>query len=337
MRWRDIAAVAAIVVLGFIVFLHPAPKPGASQWESRIKAVGGIAAYQEFAQSVANLTPQKQHSAAHEFGGALYKTLGVAGLSVCDTRFSYGCYHEFLGEAIATLGLSSVTSLNEACFAALDERGLACQHGIGHGVAAYEGYTDEALLRSLAVCDTLAHNDPVGGCVGGAFMEYNMRTMLGDDGVIRPDTGNELHPCDLLAGTHKEACVFWQTQWWNISLRHPVPNAAARFAQLGARCDEFGTTFKRQCYEGVGNITTPDAKFDPAQTIVLCKATSADPQAQLFCRSAAANSLTVGGSGKVGNGEAVCAGLVGASMNFCLAYADNKANVIDVRAVPNEI
>jgi hypothetical protein len=254
-------AIFIVVCVGAYYFDRPhvsvVQGAGREHWEQAIKTDGGPAAYEEFADAVKDLSPQKQHSSAHDFGGALFKTKGVSGLSVCDSRFNFGCFHEFLGEAIATLGLGVVEQLNDSCFKDLGNNGLACQHGIGHGVMAYEGYTDSALDKALATCKSLPHNDPVGGCYGGVFMEYNLQTMLGEDARLRPGIDHPYAPCDRLDSAYQAACVFWQPQWWNISLRQTQSDTAKRFAQLGGWCTHWSGTLERKCFEGIGNIAIP--------------------------------------------------------------------------------
>lgn len=315
---------------------RPAPAPlsasGAVQtayWAKRIAAVGGVGAYKEFADAVATLPPSKQHEDAHAFGGALFTVLGVSGLSVCDAQFSYGCYHQFLGSAIASMGLQVVTELNQGCVNALKGSALSCQHGIGHGIEAYLGYDYAALTKSLAMCKDLPYNDPIGGCYGGVFMEYNMRTMLGDDAQIRPVAhDDQLYPCDTLSSPYRIACVFWSPQWW-IQLQHTAKGKDfIDMAAVGKLCDTSGgDELIRACYEGLGTVVPPNADFDPAKTAQLCDDATSDPARALYCKSYAANALSGGGAGKVADGTKVCDGLSGAYRDYCMAYARNEANL----------
>ena len=109
---------------------EPAQNEQSEQWAERIQDVGGKAAYVELSNSISGLSPQLQHVAAHAFGEALYDVEGTKGLAVCDSNYSFGCYHEFLGRAIAALGLSSVNDLNQGCVDALGSGALSCQHGV---------------------------------------------------------------------------------------------------------------------------------------------------------------------------------------------------------------
>ncbi|TSC62229.1 MAG: Uncharacterized protein Athens041674_534 [Parcubacteria group bacterium Athens0416_74] len=314
-------------------------QPSESQrvWTEKIRALGGKAAYAALAEEIKDMTPEDQHTSAHAFGAALFAVEDNAGLSVCDARFSYGCFHEFMGNSIASHGLSVVSELNEGCIESLVESPLSCQHGIGHGIFAYLGYDDESLFRSLRECAALPYNDPIGGCYGGVFMEYNMQTMLGRQGQLRAvDSGDDLYkPCVSIESRYRASCAFWQPQWWHIAILH-AESTEKSFAQLGAYCREMTDTkaLRRECFQGIGNITNPATDFDAARSRELCDATSSDRLERLYCRAYAANSLSRGGAGKIGDGEALCDGLPQKERDFCLAYARNEANLVNVLESP---
>lgn len=304
-------------------------KERAAFWKDRIDAVGPKRAYQEFAVDVEPLTPGERHENAHTFGGALFEAVGVTGLATCDARFSYGCFHEFLGRAIAELGLGVVNSLNQGCIDALGSSVLSCQHGIGHGIQAALGYDESALRKALDTCRSLPYIDPIGGCYGGVFMEYNMQTMLGEAGRTRALTSaGPLYPCTLLDSPYRPACAFWSPQWW-IDLQHQAHGRDyVDTAAVGEQCDAFRETdLVRACYEGLGTVVAPEGDFVAARVRALCEESSTDMTRQLYCKSYAANSLAVGGAGEKGDAHAVCEGLSSTATNFCDAYARNEANI----------
>lgn len=341
LRWV-IAVAAVLAVAGVVIAVqytraHTPPAPLVSTgttaereayWQNRVARVGPGAAYEEFAQAVAPLSQNEQHLNAHAFGGALFETTGLAGISTCDMRFNFGCYHEFLGRAIAKLGLAVVPELNDACMKNLEKSPLSCQHGIGHGIMATGGYDEAALTQSLAICKDLPGSDTIGGCYGGVFMEYNMQTMLGDQAQVRPvQAGDPYYPCNTLDASYLPACAFWSPQWWSVV-------GYTDSAKIGALCDDFGDdlgnaslgpTLVRDCYQGLGVETPSRVGFDPANTAALCKLASKDSRRQLYCLSYAANALNVGGGGEE-KGLAVCNGLSGDSLAYCTAYAKNQAN-----------
>lgn len=309
-------------------------------WRERIGEVGGVEAYRELARAIAAFSPQRQHQAAHAFGGALFDAAGVESLGVCDSRFSFGCFHEFLGRAIKTLGLSSVKSLDEACFETVKVSPLSCTHGLGHGIVAYLGYDETAMRRSLEVCREVLHYDPIGGCYGGVFMEYNTQTMLGDEGRLRQPVNNDiLAPCNALDDAYKKACFFWQPQWWHLLFtKQENRGLEESYGRMGTECERMGAETKwldlvDVCFNGIGNIVPPDADFDGSRARKLCEATSESKERQLACKTYAANSLFVGGAGKRGDAKAVCDGLSGESHDMCLQYGSNRLNISNDRNV----
>lgn len=312
------------------------------EWRERIAEIGGRAAYAEFLSEAEKTAVEEQHGLAHVFGGALYRTEGLPSMSVCDSSFSYGCFHEFLGRAIAERSLSVVPELNDACASAASESPLSCQHGIGHGIQGYFGYDRRALERALDECKDLPWSDPIGGCYSGVFMEYNLQTLLGTEAKTRVpgrDPDDIYEPCDSLPDEYKVACVYWQVQWWHAALFAGASDPQA-FAKMGGYCHAMAGEdgrLVRACFEGLGNFTVVAAGFDPKRTAALCDASSSESTDRLFCRSIAANSLYSGGAGLEGNGAAVCYGLPRESYDFCIAYAHNKANILDVLPVPQDI
>ncbi|MBI4093704.1 hypothetical protein HY417_01965 [Candidatus Kaiserbacteria bacterium] len=300
---------------------------GESTWGERIRAVGGSAAYQEFALFVASSSRNQQHKVAHEFGAALYHVLGEEGLAVCDSRFSFGCFHEFLGRAIAEKGFAAVPRLNEGCREAMSTNVLACQHGIGHGVLASAGYERVDLLKALAICKDLPYSDTIGGCYGGVFMEYNVRTMLGEEAAPREDEGGAHEPCASLAPDFRYACYYWQPQWWKQGFLEGQ-ELGNTYARMGSFCLEVKEqNDRRACFEGIGNITAQASDFRGAESATLCDAVSSLVQHQTLCRSIAANHLGLDAS--AAEAEKACQGLFGDYREYCLQYASNRANLAE--------
>lgn len=306
-------------------------------WEERTAAVGGVDAYVEFAHVAESLTYEDRHVKAHAFGSALFSQEGASGISVCDQRFSFGCFHQFLGDAISTLGLESIPSLNQACFDTLSTSPLSCQHGIGHGALAAIGYDDASLQRALDICESLPGSDPIGGCFGGVFMEYNVRTMLAEAATTREYKNNPFAPCDSLAAVFTPACIYWQPQWW---MQGPLlgREKEASFKEMGGYCREFATTegesvsrekeLSRSCFEGLGNVVAQASDFSSEKARAFCSAAGATSRERLLCLAIGANHFGIDVSAEAA--EEVCAELTDAEREYCLAYASNKANVANV-------
>ncbi|MFZ2886838.1 MAG: hypothetical protein WA021_03395 [Minisyncoccia bacterium] len=336
-----VGAFAIVVLVGGFAHSRNAPfsrtspaLPVEEKWRDEIEKRGAVGAYEELAKIVEDKSVNEKHKEAHAFGAALFASEGAGGLSVCDSRFSFGCFHEFLGTAIPALGIGSIHELNDACYADLTESPLSCQHGIGHGVLAAYGYDDVALRDSLEACRSLKQKDPIGGCYGGVFMEYNVRTMLGDEGHLRAFTGNRFDPCDALDDAFVPACIYWLPQWWIEIEPADIPHRRDRFTKFGEYCREFASEpeTRRACFEGLGNIVADYSNFDPVAAHSYCKAAGTQPAERLLCIGIGANHFGLSVSAEAA--AQMCENLTGEELSYCSAYARNEANVAFTRPLP---
>ena len=303
-------------------------------WSARIQSVGGPAAYAEFAKYVSHLDAGDQHVLAHTFGAALYATSGLGGITVCDSRFSYGCYHEFVGRAIAALGIGVVNQINASCMSIAGSN--ACQHGIGHGILASLGYAAGDLAKTISLCTKLPGGSFIDGCYAGSFMEYNMRTMIqlsGDERSV--GTGGLLAPCTSYTGNPQLSCALLQPQWWGVilpGLEHI--QGSPLFARMGELCSEYtGAAVVRKCFEGIGQMAGALADYTPVASRILCDASSHNAGDRLYCRSydaALFMNLNYGTSSAL----AVCSDLSSPAKDFCESYALGAANPRHEIALP---
>jgi len=236
-------------------------------WRSQIGARGAKNAYDDITLFINSndFSKPKAHELIHVFGGALYESEGTKGLSLCRIDFSYGCFHEFLGRAIAGHGLAVVGDLNRVCIDTLGGDAHFCQHGVGHGIQTYFGYKEGDLLEALKVCESLPENDPIGGCRGGIFMEYNFRTMLGAE--AHPRISDDIFsPCSNLYGNDQLACHYWLPDWWSRDLQEKDNDPEDILRQMGANCKSMSNGsggLLETCFMGIGNIAvTISEKFN---------------------------------------------------------------------------
>lgn len=337
-------AVATFFIAGFLIVKMPHSQSvqpfiineqtGAQvqevHWEERITTVGGAPAYEELAKSVVNQVPNVQHEAAHIFGAALYRTKGLSGLSVCDSRFFLGCLHEFMARAIEDHGLSIVQELDQTCVASHSSgESFLCQHGMGHGIEAALGYSLGDLQTALATCKSLANFDPTAGCYSGVFMEYNMRSMLGTSSLREAQNNDMYAPCNALSDPYVLPCAFSQSQWWNeLLFSHGIVSDAKRFTAMGLYCEHLGKTsaLRRACFGGIGNITAATVQFDPQKSIALCDMTSDIPEERASCINVVASNI--GNLISASEGMRACA---------YLPYNARSTCAEGVRAVPSTV
>lgn len=215
-------------------------------------------AYAEFLKAGGNMPYYEAHGLSHVVGAILYERLGEKGMSACTADFGFGCYHGFVGAALAARGLADVGLLTDACATVSDAHtAFGCVHGLGHGILAYVG--NDRLEDALERCEPInaRWGSSVGGCYGGVFMEYNYNTMRSADGVeLRPyDPARFDEPCRDIDGRFGPACYYELPSWWQAWLDDASTTKAQQFAEIGARCERSDDQqLRRACFRGVGNV-----------------------------------------------------------------------------------
>jgi hypothetical protein len=234
-------------------------------WEKQIEKVGAKNTYDTFKEHYSDLDIGKKHEVAHYFGGVLYDSVGLEGISVCDDDFSYGCFHELITFSILDHGTGILTELNEFC----TNSEFDCQHGIGHGILADFGYTQSDLNEALEMCNTLGSVDESDGCFGGIFMEYNLRTIWGKDAPLRAfDNANEDTTCEEVPAHGRKACYFWSAQWYMALSQNSGRPKQIEWTQV--QCAQFDTQFARlQCINGLG-YEIGGYETNPLKAVALC-------------------------------------------------------------------
>ncbi len=302
-------------------------------WKRLIINVGPTAAYEELIHVGSTLSVIQGHFLAHTFGEALFAEEGVHGLYVCDDQLLWGCYHQFVGQAIATLGIASAKDLNAACVSGREtDQPFDCQHGIGHGILGYYGYTADALRQALKICDSLQPHSPLNGCVDGVFMEYNFHELTFDEPGSRVRQflpSNPYSPCFDLAERYRLACIRELPLWWYES-NLGISDLPAIYHRYGEYCRALGTEdFSRVCFHGIGYAVGSESDSPKAEQA--CTAAAENDLDLLSCLSSAARRLHLPDS------STACKqfGLSGTYLSYCKAYAETRdASHLDMIPFP---
>lgn len=252
-------------------------------WTQAIKERGSTGAYRQLVQLAAPLSSDSQHALGHYFGQALYNTQGLSGFGVCDNSLFGGCMHEFVAAAIQEHGINILALLNKDCQALSSHSGpTTCQHGLGHGMVSYFGYTMQNLSDALDACRSLDSDNPTEGCYGGAFMEFNLHTVAG--GRVRNEVaGHPYAPCDSLPAVYDDACYFWLPQWIRAD-RHLEHGVISTFRTIGDYCAGASTRQDTlSCFRGLGYIAAPDSLFNYERAKTKCSASADNPEFQDAC------------------------------------------------------
>ena len=238
-------------------------------------------AYVEFKVDNKKRSQQVQHLDAHLVGEQLYETVGINGFTICDGTFGFGCFHGFLGSAIADRGVSVVPELDAACVQAYGVQGLGCSHGIGHGLVSYFGYNTADILKSLDMCSTLSWGKPYGGCRDGVFMEYTFRTMEteGNNRTREFSSTTKYEPCKSVPSDSEESCYFSLPAWWSDVLR----SESKRFVDVSTYCHGVpGAANITSCFRGIGYAEAPIVSFSYDAGIQQCD--TYQGTSRLWCR-----------------------------------------------------
>lgn len=307
-----------------------------AHWRAVIEDGGAREAHQQFEKYTSGYGLLERHEIAHAFGGALFSAQGLEAFVACTygnpAHTSYGCFHEFIGRAVSERGIAAIETLSDTCRSETRDPilWLGCQHGIGHGVQTHYGYDEEALEKTLAVCDTLEQADDVGGCYGGAFMEYNLRTMLGADALVRPSTeGVDADAlCQRLDVRYRTACLFRLPEWWRSAL-FAQQVADDVYTALAQRCHAIDddATQMLACIGGIGDIM-PREITDPQRAGALCSdAVGENAEHDYYCRIFAARRFAQTGTP---DAERVCRGLPNPYAAQCTMHMAEYSAIFNV-------
>jgi hypothetical protein len=233
-----------------------------------INEKGGVAAYAQMKSAYQERTFDDRHNVAHLLGEALYDHGGIKNISVCDDDFDFGCYHGFLSEAIASEGKPVIAKLDGIC--ATTSAPSTCQHGIGHGILEYHGHTK--LIEALEACTLTNQPDPLAGCTGGVFMEYNVPLTSDEKGGFimqaRPLTEEGAYaPCTTLPQAFRTSCYRELPQWRG----HVNGKENADITHAGELCADIPQTEERRaCFIGLAGIIPSTSGYQANKTIELC-------------------------------------------------------------------
>src|SRR5258706_4025215 len=117
--------------------------------------------------------PADAHELAHLIGEAAYERLGNRGFALCDSSFTFACYHGVILAAIRKHGDSPqvLADVTKGCDASSknDIARISCAHGIGHGIMWIRNY---AFVQSFSECDRLFIDEKLRfACWDGVAME----------------------------------------------------------------------------------------------------------------------------------------------------------------------
>ncbi len=297
------------------------PKEAYAHWNDAIARLGSEEAHAELLRVGATLPIWEAHALAHTFGDALFERMGQTGLYVCGDEFLAGCEHEFIERVIAAYGLSGIDSTYAACKKHPDQYVFGCEHGIGHGLVGYFGYTLEDLKQALNKCDTLEIPFRWNGCYQGAFMEFESRSLAGDKTILPRQVTDEskLTPCLSVPTTYRELCARDLPTWWDMwNTSSDAPSSAeSLFSTMGNWCESLpNTTLIHACFIGIGSEIVRREASESAY-IPLCNASTNDTLNNVYCRSTVARVMFIANPSLEPEDSCKKMGLVDKDLIYC--------------------
>lgn len=313
-----VVLLAVLVIAGLMVVRAIASRGALSeyqmmkaQWRDRFQRLPTEEAYAEFLRAGDKLSYYDAHLLAHVAGEVLYERFGVAGMRFCTVDFAFGCYHGFSGAAFLHDGLSITQGLRDACPQSSKESFLGCMHGLGHGLLAHLGVS--SLVAALDACAPLQKDEPIGGCLGGIFMEYNYHTVLSLDGYdLRPyDEAHAYEPCaHEIPDAYKPACYYELPSWWRAAFEEEGRSPDAQFKAIAKLCDAIEDRAMRSvCFNGTGNVIGPHSAYGVKTMRAWCSLMS-DADAERDCLNGALAHLLDREGGKDELSELCAEGIV---------------------------
>lgn len=243
-------------------------------WAKRMDEVGPREAYREFGVAVEGLPAGLQHAAAHIFGETLFENVPLRdAVKICDEKYVMGCFHALFGSAAQFMGTEAfLGEMKYACAQRNQAMERLCLHGVGHGILGSLGYETDDLVDALELCKKIPDaGNLTTGCWGGAFMEYNVQTLISLESPERPLNDENLYePCPRLTDEYRASCMFWQTTWWNVALLRSMDDDHI-FREMGAMCAGHpDRTLAEACLKGVGFRAAWNQGYSASRAAELC-------------------------------------------------------------------
>jgi hypothetical protein len=323
-------------------------------WKDRIKIRGAShasAEYRAFARAKGAIL---KHKLDHLYGAASYSVLGFEGITTCNYETDSGCLHEYFREAAKEFGSGALNELLKACTSVKEGSGQ-CIHSLGHGMLASYGYEKSDLLAALDGCTPIRAEDPLFGCDGGVFMEYNGYYLLDD--VLKPrdpEIVGWYEPCEGVGAESMRSCVWWLIRWWSEYANDNPRYAGDDYMTMsGVLCQKLPWhRYERECFEAYGQSVAFIARWDPDTVKEACREATATEAQRLYCLSYAASMFITsdsaappaygGMTSKIhlptqDKAMAVCADLPTESRAYCEAYARNENYVNNELPLPPSV
>lgn len=248
-------------------------------WLDQIDKEGAENTYQYFKKENMKEVYGKRHLNAHIFGELLFQKMGPDGMAICDTTFTFGCYHGVILYAIASQGSAILPTLNTICIKKNGPSETGCRHGIGHGILDYLG--SNKIIDALNLCNTF-QTTALFGCTQGVFMEYNNPAIFEDGTMVKSSTRvlnpeKPMEPCTSVPELYRPSCYFEIGEWWDEVFHKD-------YKKLGDLCGLLDNVDENAaCFLGIGRSIGEMNNYDPS-LVKICDQMPGETES-LYCRA----------------------------------------------------
>ncbi len=247
----------------------------------------------------------EQHELAHLIGETAYARFGSKGFDLCDSAFTFACFHGVIFGAIKKYGYDEAVlkGLSAECNASgkNDTAKVSCAHGIGHGIMWIKNY---ALVDSFQLCDRLFDDTKLRFfCWDGVSMENVVRR--GDTAKALPlipwKSDDIYFPCDSVPVQYQPACVREHVYLIRISLFNKDTRKSIDY------CLHFpGSASRKECFGALGGALNQDDPSNPGRIVDECL--KVPPPYDTDCVGTAAGHYAY--AGDIGTAKSLCGAIV---------------------------
>lgn len=235
------------------------------QWrffEKFLSEKGGVAG-REFLLEAYSEQPSRLHSMGHLIGEALYHEFWDEALGMCDSTFSFSCYHGVIIGVLRSEGAMSKEKLERFAYEGCKNKPSmvdfhGCYHGLGHALMVANA---SDLPASMKECDELVIDDRLlFDCYQGVAME-NAQSTFSDNEVAdfmeKPylRQADPYYPCNAVDKKYAAACYSEHVPYV-LTLLGDQWERVADFCALLPGVGEFE---KKACFSRIG--VTADGLF----------------------------------------------------------------------------
>lgn len=211
--------------------------------------------------------PSDEHELYHVVGASAFLQFGYSAFGVCDSAFSFACYHGVILEAIKKNGYTDdvLKDAAQGCLSLGKNRTAitACIHGIGHAIMWVELYD---LMSSYRACDRMFDDElDLFFCYDGVSMENVVRRGEQKGSVNQLESDDPYYPCNTIPSKYQPACV-----------REHLHHVRRIFygkdtKKVQEYCLHFeGTLTRSECFGALGNAISQDNFDKPGIVIEEC-------------------------------------------------------------------